>query len=117
MLTAVSQVNAPWIDVIEFEGRLESEQSAGDPEKPTEMTVLKQNLVLRIKARDASSGAAAEEYMNGLAAHLYFVKNLREANPVTLVSRMAKQDDPNDISRSFSVFIVECHFKEKIFTR
>lgn len=117
MLTAVSQVKEPWVDVIDIQGTLESERLANDPGKPGEINTLKQVLTLRIKARDATSGAAAEAYMTGLATHPYFIKNLREPYPVTLVSRMAKQDDPKDLSRSFSVFVVECHFREKVFTR
>jgi len=71
-------------------------------------------LSIVIVARNAADQEARDRYIEGIIRNPYFRSTLREFNPVVLTSRQARQVDPLDPERSFSLFTVECTFRDQI---
>lgn len=73
----------------------------------------KEQIALVLQARNFGDVKAADEFMDLIANHEYFRANLRKVNPVTLKNRTAKQADPLDPKKIYTLFTVECAYPER----
>ncbi len=67
-----------------------------------------------IGAKNYGSQEAREKFIDKLSKHPYFQAHFREVDPVVLISRLPPQIDPMDPDRVFSVFTLECVFRDQI---
>lgn len=73
-----------------------------------------QKLTLVITARNTADQEARDRFIERLIHSPYFKAALREFNPVVLTSRLPRQVDPLDPEHSFSLFTVECTFRDQV---
>lgn len=68
---------------------------------------------LTITAKDFGQPPAAEKFIQAIAAEPYFRARLRPVNPIILRDRLPRHVDPDDTSRSYIPFTIECVFEER----
>ena len=82
------------------------------PVAPPEPAVEK--LVIVLEAKNYGEPAVVDQFIESIGKQPYFRENLREVNPIVLVNRLPPQVDPMDTDRTFTLFTVECIYRDRI---
>lgn len=69
--------------------------------------------IMTITAKDTGHPPASDKFIEAIAAQPYFHDHLRPVKPVLLKERQPSQIDPQDPTKDFILFTIECYFLEK----
>ena len=83
-------------------------------QSPTKKPATVERITLSIQAKNFVGLAAHEQFMEAIASVPYFRQNLRKDDPILLKSRLPRQVDPSDPTKSFNLFTIECVFQERV---
>jgi type IV pilus assembly protein PilM len=86
----------------------------GRKRNPADRGKTLENITLTILAKDFASPGATEKFIENLVSNPYFRSHLRNAAPVTLKNRVARQVDTADPTQSFVQITIECVYKERV---
>ena len=73
-----------------------------------------ERIIFSIQAKDYGDPPSTEKFMAAIASEPYMREFLREVDPVALKNRNQRQSDPDDPTKSFIVFTIECYV-ERVF--
>lgn len=73
-----------------------------------------EKMTMTLHAKNFGDVSAREQFIERLASLPYFKSVLRKDDPILLKSNLPRQVDPNDPSKSFSVFSIECVYAERV---
>ena len=83
------------------------------PGNPGHSAQTKEQITLVITAKNYGNAQTEEKFIDRIATVDYFASTLRSEEPVLLKTRLPKQVDPLDPSKSFTLFTVECVYPER----
>lgn len=89
--------------------RPKEERAAAVKPQPTS-----ERLILTLEAKNYGDPVGVDRFIEAIGSQAYFRQNLREVNPVVLISRLPPQADPVDPSRTFTLFTVQCVYRDRI---
>jgi Tfp pilus assembly PilM family ATPase len=113
-LDALQRIGVDNIQVV----RMRIEQNLNHVEAPRPgggkpLMVTKETITVTIQAKDHGVNPTIDAYIEAITANNYFQSKLREVDPILLKERSAPIIDPEDPTRSFVLFTIECVYAER----
>jgi hypothetical protein len=82
---------------------------------PEKGTLVKEQITLSIQGRNYGDATDIDRLIETIARHPYFKEHLRSEQPVLLKDLQPRQVDPTDARRTFSLFVIDCVYRERVF--